>query len=169
MVEPFIERSFLKKEIFSWNDFNDCLQNHPKQSLELIDKQGQKFIASENPNLNVNDFNVIFTSAKHVKKEFEEIQKFLKLKMPHLNNSYDWDTHIYTGHQEGCNSFGLHFDTADNFILQVIGKSRWIVPHYIDTVLNPGDLIWIPRFVVHGCQPLSKRISLSFPFWFDNT
>ena len=33
----------------------------------------------------------------------------------------------------------------------------------MNVVLNPGDVIFIPKFMVHQAISLSKRLSISFP------
>ncbi len=66
--------------------------------------------------------------------------------------------------KEAC-SFGKHLDYAHNLIVQQKGKSRWIVDNFCDTVLEPGDMLYIPFKYKHECVPLSKRLSISFPFW----
>lgn len=77
----------------------------------------------------------------------------------------------------GQGTFGKHWDTHDVFIVQAIGSKRWQVyrptfplplsqhtsnaspvqpnePPVLDTVLNPGDLLYIPRGWWHNVTPL---------------
>jgi len=76
----------------------------------------------------------------------------------------------------GSGSFGKHWDTHDVFAIQLIGRKRWQVfeptwllplpqhtsssfgPHTgalrIDTVLEPGDVLYIPRGWWHEAIPL---------------
>tara|TARA_B100000902_G_scaffold70028_1_gene75812 strand:- start:2164 stop:2853 length:690 start_codon:yes stop_codon:yes gene_type:complete len=94
--------------------------------------------------------------------------------------------HLYAGIGE-CSSFTVHEDTPSNFIIQVEGETQWtvyknrcaeIVKDFtikdkpdiidtlevvIDTVLKPGDIIYIPPRTYHRAQPHGKRLSVSIP------
>ena len=164
-TKPFYIQNLISKNIFNWNDFDFLLKNHPRQNIELINSNKTKTTYLLE-NECISNKNVIFLGAKNYKKDFSVLSNFFKLKVQELNNSTEWDVHVYTGHENNCNSFGPHFDLADNFILQTEGKSRWIVSDAFDIILNPGDAIFIPYKWVHECKPLGKRISLSFPFWY---
>jgi len=67
-----------------------------------------------------------------VKSDFKTLHEIFKLMMPSLTDR--WNAHIYTGHTDKPSSFPMHFDPRDNFILQVEGTSRFIVPHYFDKI-----------------------------------
>ena len=93
------------------------------------------------------------------------------------------DAHIYFSRDQYLdNGFGIHNDAAHNFIIQIEGTTHWKVGsnYYpndeanlssfkdndtlsIDTMLEPGDAIFVPAYVYHSAKSLSKRISISFP------
>jgi len=94
------------------------------------------------------------------------------------------DAHIFFAIDKKLeNSFGAHYDEATNLIVQVEGRTHWKVctdkvntdevpPNVkdidkygvgIDTILNPGDAIFIPKHVLHEPKNLTSRISVSFP------
>jgi hypothetical protein len=93
------------------------------------------------------------------------------------------DAHIYFSRDNSLdNGFGIHNDAAHNFIIQIEGTTHWKVGsnYYlndevnlssfkdndtlsIDTILEPGDAIFVPAYVYHSAKSLSKRISISFP------
>ena len=84
----------------------------------------------------------------------------------------------------GCQGFAPHFDDIDAFILQLEGAKRWrlhaptdprnILPRYpsrdftqdevgeviMDVVLQPGDLLYLPRGMVHQAESLPDSHSL---------
>ena len=39
------------------------------------------------------------------------------------------------------------------------------IKDFCETILQPGDMIYIPYQWKHQCVPTEKRLSLSFPFW----
>ena len=55
-----------------------------------------------------------------------------------------WNADIYASYNEKSCSFKKHLDYANNLIIPQIGKSRWIVENFCDTMLYPGDLLYIP-------------------------
>jgi ribosomal protein L16 Arg81 hydroxylase len=101
-------------------------------------------------------------------------------------------SHLYSS-LEGGESFGYHFDSPMNIILQVEGQSRVCVSDMramhctspeilsmlgdqrnilnskleettcLDLILEPGDAIYIPYKQFHKIEGLTDRISLSFP------
>lgn len=93
------------------------------------------------------------------------------------------DAHIYFSKDKSLdNGFGIHNDAAHNFIIQVEGTTHWKVGSNcylndninlssfkdddilsIDTILEPGDAIFVPAYVYHSAKSLSKRVSISFP------
>tara|TARA_B100000287_G_scaffold175728_1_gene165733 strand:+ start:10010 stop:10699 length:690 start_codon:yes stop_codon:yes gene_type:complete len=94
--------------------------------------------------------------------------------------------HLYAGIGE-CSSFRVHEDMPSNFIIQVEGETQWtvyknrcaeIVKDFtindkpdiidtlevaIDTILKPGDVIYIPPRTYHRASPSGKRLSVSIP------
>ena len=99
------------------------------------------------------------------------------------NTNKPVDAHIYFSTDKFVNNgFGVHKDSAHNFIIQIQGNTHWKVGSKIytdqernisnfldddiilvDTVLEPGDAIFVPAHVYHSTNSLSKRISISFP------
>jgi|TARA_E500000318_G_C3472327_1_gene177027 ribosomal protein L16 Arg81 hydroxylase len=161
-VKPFYKEKFIEKKIINWDDFNLLIKNHPKESIEFIEQgKNEKKLLNDYPNADLTNCSLIFLNAKDVKSDFKTLHEIFKLMIPSLTDH--WDAHIYTGHTDKPSSFPVHFDYRDNFILQVEGTSRVIVPHYFDKIFSPGDLLWIPRFVTHMVIPLTRRLSISFP------
>jgi ribosomal protein L16 Arg81 hydroxylase len=163
-MNPFYVKKLINENIFDWNDFNNLLKNHQKNLIETIDQNRIKKEISNNEDLN--NKTIIFSKVLNFKKEFNSLVDFFKLKVPELKKSVRNDVHIYAGLNEVSKSFGEHFDQSANFILQTEGKSRWVISSFLDVVMEPGDVVYIPKLYVHECIPLTKRISLSFPFWF---
>jgi hypothetical protein len=95
--------------------------------------------------------------------------------------------HVYCG-LGSSSSFKIHDDYPANFIMQVEGKTHWKVfknrlsylyrtgysysniseeelEVAVDTVLEPGDVLYIPSRCYHMATPTEKRLSLSIPCW----
>ena len=91
------------------------------------------------------------------------------------------DAHIYFDLHKGESKTSLnkHWDNSDNIIVQVSGQTNfkiWDIYLYegdrqvitekkpmLDIILNEGDVIYIPKNIVHQAISLSKRLSISFP------
>ena len=92
------------------------------------------------------------------------------------------DAHIYTCRNPKLgHPFGIHYDYADNVIVQCEGKTNFKVweeveptsgsnvnltindPPIMDIDMNPGDVIWIPKHYPHLASSKTPRMSVSFP------
>jgi hypothetical protein len=75
--------------------------------------------------------------------------------------------HIYISFLSISNTFGWHNDDTDVFFVQAIGTTLWEVEHKQDRqsyILTPGDLIYIPKFVMHNTVPKTPRVGISIGF-----
>jgi hypothetical protein len=93
------------------------------------------------------------------------------------------DIHIYGSKGNGV-SFVPHPDMPANFIIQVEGETKWMVfknkvsnllrgeygqrnknelEPLIETILKPGDLLYVPSRYYHCAFPNSPRLSISIP------
>ncbi len=97
----------------------------------------------------------------------------------------DSSAHVYCGLGNQSKSFKLHSDVPSNFIFQIEGQTKWkvfknktsglippgvlndfdtsVLDLAIDTVLSPGDILYIPERCLHYAEPIGKRISVTFP------
>ena len=107
----------------------------------------------------------IIEDARLFKPQFKSFKDVFVEKFPDLGSFSDWDVHIYASSNKGQSSFPPHADKASNVIVQCEGVCRWTVDDQVYE-LEQGDIVYIPIGVKHHCLPLTKRISLSFPFWF---
>ena len=95
------------------------------------------------------------------------------------SNFVSCDAHTYFGKRQS-KSFHPHSDDNFNLIVQCAGQSAWrvwgivtnesgIFPDLeedpiIKVIMNPGDALIIPKGQIHQAEPLTDRISVSFPF-----
>ena len=94
--------------------------------------------------------------------------KFIAASIEEANHS-SCDAHVYMG-KANSQSFPPHDDESNNLIVQCAGNTLWRVwtggyEPFIDVVMEPGDAIYIPKGITHQAQPLSDRLSVSFPFF----
>ena len=68
--------------------------------------------------------------------------------------------HLYFNITTKAETFGEHQDTMDVFFWQCQGVTKWTVEKD-EVILNPGDLIYIPKGVRHNVTPLSPRLGVS--------
>ena len=159
-MEPFIKRKFIRKNLLTWKELDQVIKKCDDQDFEVILPTKQKRFgkrAYKNKSIIISnclkffDFNFI--------KEFVDTNQLFKYVR--------WDAHIYASYTKESCSFPKHFDYAHNLIIQQKGQSNWIVEDFCNTVLEPGDMIYIPYKWKHECIPTEKRLSLSFPFWIE--
>ena len=90
------------------------------------------------------------------------------------------DAHIYSCIKPEDHPFGIHFDGNDNVIVQCEGKTHWKVwdevfdreqyskqmnivsEPIIDTIMEPGDAVFIPAYYPHLATSITSRLSVSF-------
>tara|TARA_B100000131_G_scaffold113262_1_gene110410 strand:- start:696 stop:1412 length:717 start_codon:yes stop_codon:yes gene_type:complete len=170
----FYDIKFIHKEILEWVDIpkhQRCWANDSEDVKELIQ------VWKDGHNLVINNFDSGFRKKQEILQLFE---KTFDGRMA---------MHIYAGYK-GCSSFRVHEDTANNFIIQIEGETHWTVYNNkcsniikpqemqspeefndlvkqmvpaIDTMLTPGDMIYIPARCYHQAQPNGKRLSVSIP------
>lgn len=58
-------------------------------------------------------------------------------------------------------TFGEHKDVMDVWFWQVRGSTKWIIEREKEYILNEGDLIYIPKGVLHNVIPLGPRVGIS--------
>lgn len=62
----------------------------------------------------------------------------------------------------------IHFDTSDNFFIQGKGQTLWKVYHdeklFKEYIIEEGDLVYIPKNLVHSVESLCPRFSVSLIF-----
>jgi len=90
----------------------------------------------------------------HEGHEIEKVQNVLK----DLKCSI---AHLYFNISTKAETFGKHKDTMDVYFWQCQGVTKWIIEDKDEVILNPGDLIYIPKEIYHSVIPLSPRLGIS--------
>lgn len=73
--------------------------------------------------------------------------------------------HCYFSLIKTSKTFGRHKDPTDVLFWQMIGKTQWTVEsnnEKIIFVLEPNDLLYVPRNMWHDTKPLTARAGISF-------
>jgi len=70
------------------------------------------------------------------------------------------NAHLYFNISRKPGSLGLHYDEEDVFYWQCVGKVVVIIDD-VEYLLNPGDMIKIPKYVKHNVVPITPRIGIS--------
>ena len=162
-IKPFLKRNFIRSDFFTWKEFDEMLKKCPEDYIETIGPKGKK-----NPRGSkyINKYTFIISPCREL-WDFSLIEK--KIKKYKWFQEYidldEWDVHIYGCIKGKERSFRKHNDPSHTFIIQCEGKCKWIVDGLGENILSPGDMISIPYLCYHECIPLSKRLSLSIPFY----
>ena len=90
----------------------------------------------------------------HEGHEIEKVQNVLK----DLKCSI---AHLYFNISTKAETFGKHKDTMDVYFWQCQGVTKWIIEDKDEVILNPGDMIYIPKGINHNVIPLSPRLGVS--------
>jgi len=104
---------------------------------------------------------------------FERYSKSIESIVNTLTNTFQCVTHTHAFFTPAnAQGYKIHYDTDDAFILQISGRKRWQIyegPEYLpsgpnrydssvhkpgkllqDIILEPGDMLYIPRGVMHN-------------------
>ena len=194
---PFVIENFLKnvEDYLNWNTLNEAI-NSDFVEWELISKDTSEYI-------NIPQF-VPYWSGRQQNKQYilDHVNNgttFIISRCCILNDNLKslvsdiqktfpvaCDIHIY-GSKGNSKSFIPHSDRPNNFIIQAIGNTDWIVFKnrvnnillYTDEInyepkkeelipalevtLSPGDLLYIPPKAYHAALPSIPRLSMSIP------
>ena len=81
------------------------------------------------------------------------------------------DAHFYCSGEPNASTFPFHIDHDDNFLVHAQGDVGWEVANSFENDdddvtsldLTVGDLLYIPKGIMHRAIPKTKRISISVP------
>lgn len=108
-------------------------------------------IATENDELVKINLPGFFVS--HNAHLIEKVQKSMK-------KVFAVDAHAYFNISVRGNTFGWHQDTVDVYYWQCIGRVKIHIEDE-EFLLEPGDMIKIPKFTQHNVIPLTPRLGIS--------
>lgn len=112
-----------------------------------------------NNHVNVLDsFGFVLYDCKSLPYVNEVLKSFSKLD-PEINNS----AHVYISMSSKAKTFGWHKDTSDVLFWQIIGETQFMVKEekVFSYNLNPNDMLYIPKGVMHNTVPNSPRVGIS--------
>jgi len=82
-----------------------------------------------------------------------------------LDSSKSSSAHRYFSLGSFSKTHGRHNDDSDVFFWQIIGKTKWTLENKEESVvhiLEPNDLLFVPRKMWHDTKPLMPRAGISF-------
>jgi ribosomal protein L16 Arg81 hydroxylase len=178
----------INPDFLSWEDVAEYFIPFTTRNVDLIGSEG-KIDIPKNGIYQYRDFIIQHIAKNHtfcISKFINVNPKTFRLFefFCDLYPERGIDFHLYGGLDEKSNYFPAHNDLADNYIIQIDGQCEWTIYkeqatfdealHYkilpentlaeeYKSVLNPGDVLYIPSGKYHKCVPLGKRLSLSVP------
>ena len=178
------------KDLFTWNDFNNCLNKYPYlKGLQIIDykKEGdgrwcldkvrngklkEPFVSKEEIYKQWTNKNKTFVIpfAEYEKKELVDV-------CFEFEKYFDYgQSNVYASPAANSKSFPAHADSTENFLFHTEGETKWAIykefapitgeaKNIIDEfVLTPGDLLYIPSYQYHKVDTIGPRILISVHF-----
>lgn len=86
--------------------------------------------------------------------EVQNVLKNLNLKIAHL----------YINILQNSPTFGEHKDVVDVWFWQAKGSTVWVIENKEEYLLEEGDLIYIPKGILHNVIPLGPRAGISMSY-----
>jgi len=188
--KPFFFKNAFK-DVFSWSELNQLLNNTPLINYDRFNIIGEEKKSVANTSEWQSDRTVIGPTqvGRYIKNNVCFIQDCSRVnyKINKIAENLEYfskqscDAHIFFSlkdNQEDTDGFGMHSDVSNNFIIQVEGTTCFTVENKFDVKLGPGDCVYVPLGVRHMARSLEKRLSISFPmnpehkwmqdrFWID--
>ena len=176
------------KDLFTWNDFNNCLNKYPYiKGLQIIDyrKEGDgRWCLDKVRNGKLQE---IFLSKKEVYKQWTKenrtfvipLAEYEKNKLVDICFEFEkyfsyGQANIYASPGANSKSFPAHGDDTENFLFHTEGKTKWTIyeefipnkPKNIldEFILESGDLLYIPQYQYHKVDTIGPRILISIHF-----
>ena len=194
LKKPFYMKNQIH-DIFSWQELEHLLNLRPFCSLSRllpnrVEKQGWPYQAwltdlhTWPPSILkkvLNETMCYFADASRVNEKVNQICKDLERTL-----GLPTDAHIYFNVSKNLDrGFQIHWDYSHNLIVQVTGATNfkiWDIERaddtvreveeleqepFIDVIMEPGDIVFVPVFHWHKATSLTKRCSISFPSILD--
>jgi|TARA_B100000035_G_scaffold138638_1_gene118143 hypothetical protein len=81
----------------------------------------------------------------------------------HMKVSYGMrEFHQYVSLSGGSSTFGRHNDNVNVMIVPIIGDIGYLVDGLGEVIMEPGDVLYIPKYVYHEPLIFGPRATLSF-------
>jgi mannose-6-phosphate isomerase-like protein (cupin superfamily) len=96
-------------------------------------------------------FGFFVSHQAHLISEVQHVLSDLQLRVAHLYMNIT----VHGG------SFGRHQDSDNVFFWQAQGQTIWSFDDNTEYLLEPGDLIIVPKHTYHNVTPLGPRVGIS--------
>ena len=175
------------KDLFTWEDFNKCMNLYPDiKGLQILNyrKDGDgrwcldkvKNGKLKLPMLNKGMVHKLWKEGKSFILPFAEYQKQELVDICTELEKYfhKGQANVYASPKANSKSFPAHSDTTENFLFHTEGSVKWTIykefapnkPKEIleEFVLEAGDLLYIPQYQFHKVDTIGPRILISVHF-----
>jgi ribosomal protein L16 Arg81 hydroxylase len=176
------------KDLFTWDDFTNCLNKYPYikglQIIDYTDKGDGRWCLDKVRNKKLNE---PLLSKKEIYNQWKQLNKtfvipfaeYEKEKLTDICFEFEkyfgsGQANIYASPKENSKSFPAHADQTENFLFHTEGKTKWTIykefipnkPNKIldQFILEPGDLLYIPQYQYHKVDTIGPRILISIHF-----
>jgi len=186
--KPFYLQNVIKP-FFNWNDLESILNFRPiltTKTFHILSKKGYSWNLPYWSKSNSFPVDILKEELKHhvcYLSDASRINKTTNTICSQLEKTlnYPTDSHIYFSFVvDDTTGFGIHNDISDNLIIQMEGKTNikiWQTPcldgtknisnleeePFIDVIMFPGDVVYIPTKYWHAAYSRTPRMSISFP------
>jgi ribosomal protein L16 Arg81 hydroxylase len=181
-------KSVIDTDMLNWLDTVRFFRQEFITNVELIGKNGKIEIPKIGPfqdkqfiiNNISNDCSFVISNFTNINNKVYDLYEEFKLYYQEKNVNF----HLYAGLTSKSYVFPAHNDLASNYIIQIDGECEWTIykekATYDDaynykqipeseltvsynSIVKPGDILYIPSGKYHRCIPLGKRLSISVP------
>tara|TARA_B100000902_G_scaffold285411_1_gene271397 strand:- start:2 stop:487 length:486 start_codon:yes stop_codon:yes gene_type:complete len=160
MTQAQLSRRKVDISNITWEDVFDKLEYDRKQnSFSVITpkvKPEEILNDTEHIILHQGSMNTMICEGRYTPWSMRPLAEHMKL------NYGMREFHQYVSLSGGSSTFGRHNDEVNVMIVPIIGDIGYNVDGLGEVFMEPGDILYIPKYVYHEPLVLGPRATLSF-------
>jgi hypothetical protein len=160
MSQAKLSKKIVDVSNITWEDVFDKLETDRQQKdfTVIAPKIKPEEILNESRTLVLHrgGMNTMISEGKYIPWSMRPLADHMKI------NYGMKDFHQYVSLSGGSSTFGRHNDTVDVMIVPIIGDIGYGVDGLGEVFMEPGDALFIPKYLHHEPLVLGPRATLSF-------
>ncbi len=182
---PFYIKQGIKEKIFSWSELENILNLRPFVSDKRFVFINHNKYQWTNPSWSTDNSFPASLLDEEIKKyvcylvDCSKINEKVNAVCGQLESATEGsavDAHIFFSLNYSNTDIWpfVHRDVSNNLIIQIEGRTVFKIwdaredrntldQPEMEVVMEPGDVLYIPRDIWHGALSMTKRLSVSFP------
>lgn len=141
----------------------------PSWDLVLAEVDREMNIQSETKDPNIikhfNNYSIVIHQAQAIHPIVSDFLDEIENSNKKFRKKQTYTAIGYISLSSLSSTYGRHKDVMDVWCWQILGSTHWKVEgrkRNFDKVLEPGEMIYVPRGMWHDTKPMGPRVNISF-------